>query len=477
MAAQKVQDMVLQQLQNTELGSANCFGTTNCFGSVHFRVLMDDHGYYAGAQGIAPYLSGVFVETDGVVSVSQDSALRGISYTDPLTVINFALAFGSYEEYIIRNDLTLSDELAAQKALALKYFNTVDNTVEGYHDYSVGMWGLTFPSTSTAVVALGSIFQQTETERFKTLAKDSYDNYDPDYWNATVNYTVAISQVWSHFDWYDTSKIPELTDADPYKIIDQYAYGVNVQEKYPDLWNEFLTNALAGDSLTVANAKALAYHYAYQATGGEAWLGAFGGTRAVVDNHARLWASEGLELTRNDNGYTVIGIGTCTDVDIVLPEEYEGLPVTAVGDRAFQYNNDIHSVYIPGNIKTVGDSAFNWCQNLEEVTVADGVVILGKSTFGQCKKLRNVVLPDSVTMLNDYCFEGCGMDTITLGSGLKALGYGALWSNPFAEIVFRGTVEQWKAVEIDVDDKWWKDDFAEGCVIRCSDGTVDPFAE
>ena len=112
---------------DTNFGKASCFGTGACFGSVYFRVLTDDHGYYDGAASIANYLKGVFVKgEDGKVTVSENSSLYKISYTDALTVINFSSAFSSYQEYIIRNGLEMPEDIAEQKALAIEYFNTVD---------------------------------------------------------------------------------------------------------------------------------------------------------------------------------------------------------------------------------------------------------------------------------------------------------------------------------------------------------------
>lgn len=47
--------------------------------------------------------------------------------------------------------------------------------------------------------------------------------------------------------------------------------------------------------------------------------------------------SKGLayELDDTSTYYTVIGIGSCTDTDIIIPNTYNGKPVTSIGDNAF----------------------------------------------------------------------------------------------------------------------------------------------
>ena len=54
-----------------------------------------------------------------------------------------------------------------------------------------------------------------------------------------------------------------------------------------------------------------------------------------VDESLRI-PSEGLAFEWNDEGtaYVLVGIGSCTDADIVVPEVHNDFPVTAVADRA-----------------------------------------------------------------------------------------------------------------------------------------------
>lgn len=276
---------VAELMESASFGKASCFGTTACFGSVYFRVLTDAHDYYDGAAGIANYLKGVFIEDEnGNVSVNPSSSLRGISYTEPLTIINFASAFSSYNEYIIRNAMEMPEEIARQKELAVKYFETVDTSASNYHTHSGG--GMSFPSPAVAVVVLGSLMEQTDTERFDTLIKDAYDNLDSAFYNSGM-YLQPFYQLCAHYDWYDLSAIESevavLTSLSDSNVLKYYGYGIDLANDYSELWNAWEENALSDGALSTAEAKAFAYHYAYQLSSGEAWLGIYGSSRAIVD--------------------------------------------------------------------------------------------------------------------------------------------------------------------------------------------------
>lgn len=87
------------------------------------------------------------------------------------------------------------------------------------------------------------------------------------------------------------------------------------------------------------------------------------GTEIKYDD---IQKSEGLkyELSNNGNGYIVTGIGTCMDRDIVIPEEYKGKPVIAIGDGAFA-GVSIQTVTMSNCIKGIGAKVFEGCNNLE----------------------------------------------------------------------------------------------------------------
>ena len=84
--------------------------------------------------------------------------------------------------------------------------------------------------------------------------------------------------------------------------------------------------------------------------------------------------SDKLAFTRNsDGGYTVAGIGKETGAEIYIPNSYQGLPVTAIGARAFAGNETITHIYLTGGVTSIGESAFDGCVNLSYVQISNSV--------------------------------------------------------------------------------------------------------
>ena len=102
--------------------------------------------------------------------------------------------------------------------------------------------------------------------------------------------------------------------------------------------------------------------------------------------------SEGLKYTLNADGvsYSVTGIGTCTDTNIIIPSTYKNLPVTTIGDRAFYSRTSLTSVVIPDSVTTIGDRAFWGCEILTSVVIGNSVTTIGDGAFDPCRSLTSV---------------------------------------------------------------------------------------
>lgn len=105
--------------------------------------------------------------------------------------------------------------------------------------------------------------------------------------------------------------------------------------------------------------------------------------------------------------------------EIVIPDEIDGLPVTSIGDYAFDGCDGITSVTIPNSVTSIGKEAFMICRHLTNVTIPDSVTSIGESAFHGCEDLKSVTIPDSVTNIGNYAFAGCwALETVTLSHNI-----------------------------------------------------------
>lgn len=128
-------------------------------------------------------------------------------------------------------------------------------------------------------------------------------------------------------------------------------------------------------------------------------------------------------LNEDGKGYTVTGLGTCTGTNIVIPSTYNGLPVTAIGEKALYKCDTVVSVTIPQSVTSIGERAFLQCSALTDVTICGGVTEIGYKAFYNCILLKNVTLPDTLLSIDDEAFRACyQLRQITLPNGLTRIG-------------------------------------------------------
>lgn len=87
-----------------------------------------------------------------------------------------------------------------------------------------------------------------------------------------------------------------------------------------------------------------------------------------------------FRLNRDGESYRV-GKGTCTDADIVIPDSYNGKPVTSLRNYAFYKCTELTSVTIPDSVTSIGIYAFYNCSNLTNITIPNSVESIDNWTF------------------------------------------------------------------------------------------------
>ena len=134
--------------------------------------------------------------------------------------------------------------------------------------------------------------------------------------------------------------------------------------------------------------------------------------------------STGLEFSINSDGKTcaVVGLGTCEDSMIYIPEYFEGYTVTTIDANAFYECLSITGVSIPESIVCVGEYAFYKCSNLVNVTLPKGMTQIGRAAFLGCTSLTSITIPDSVTSVGGSAFAHCTeLTTIALSSNMTRI--------------------------------------------------------
>jgi hypothetical protein len=143
--------------------------------------------------------------------------------------------------------------------------------------------------------------------------------------------------------------------------------------------------------------------------------------------------------TINNGAITITGYYGY-DSAVTIPSMIDGLPVTSIGDGAFEDCTSLTSITIPNSITSIGNWAFIMCFRLANVPIGNGVTSIGYAAFYHCDGLTSVTIPDSVTSIGVEAFEWCiGLTNVTIGNHVTSLGGYAFYKcTRLTEACFRG---------------------------------------
>ena len=86
------------------------------------------------------------------------------------------------------------------------------------------------------------------------------------------------------------------------------------------------------------------------------------------DDMQAFTTENGLVLV--DNGEEVmVRAYKGSETEVIIPAEYNGLPVTRIGERAFYHNDWITSVVLPDTVTIIGEDAFCGCGRLAGINL------------------------------------------------------------------------------------------------------------
>ena len=108
-------------------------------------------------------------------------------------------------------------------------------------------------------------------------------------------------------------------------------------------------------------------------------------------------------LINNDTEYEVSGyVGE--PVYVVIPNEYNGKPITSIGASAFSKSTSLTSIIIGNSVTSIGDYAFWDCSSLTSIEIPNSVQSIGINAFNSCDSLTSVTIGESVTSIGGGAF-------------------------------------------------------------------------
>lgn len=123
---------------------------------------------------------------------------------------------------------------------------------------------------------------------------------------------------------------------------------------------------------------------------------------------------------------TVISLGTNVFYGCAgATTAYVGKGITAIPDYTFFRALKLDALTISplANVTAIGQSAFAYCEELENFDIPSGVTTIGANAFNGCKDITSVTIPTGVTKIEQQAFMNTILlNTVNLHSGVTELG-------------------------------------------------------
>lgn len=102
--------------------------------------------------------------------------------------------------------------------------------------------------------------------------------------------------------------------------------------------------------------------------------------------------SNGLaySISSDKTYFDVTGIGNCKDIEIIIPDTYQGKPVKGIDQNAFYNCRTITKIKVPDSVTNIGKQAFWGCKSLTDVFIPYSVITIGDFAFVDCNSLTGI---------------------------------------------------------------------------------------
>jgi hypothetical protein len=113
-----------------------------------------------------------------------------------------------------------------------------------------------------------------------------------------------------------------------------------------------------------------------------------------------------FEYVINEDDTVTIAYYLGTATDVVIPDRIAGKTVTAIGKKAFAYNETVALVKLPDTLTEIGYGAFSLCYDLSTINLPEGLKSIGDYAFNMCS-LTAISFPASLTKVGANAFSNC----------------------------------------------------------------------
>ena len=394
-------------------------------------TLSDDYTYYiVSGIGTCTDTALVIPSTYKGLPVQEigDEAFKGNNFITSLITGGNVTNIGKYafDACYVLETLILSDSLVSIEEYAFQNCYAINDLI-------IGKGLKDFPLTSFYYCnGMSNIEVDEENPYYSSIDGNCYDKAE----TKLIRY--AVGKTNTHFDlpstvvtigeqsFYGNECLVSITISGSVKTVGMLAFATctNITDVYycgsADDWAKISKGYGNGP---ISNATVYYYSETEPNTVGNFWH--------YVDGSITLWPryvptySQGLEYTLSDDGtyYTVTGIGTCTDTELVIPSTYNGLPVKEIGYAAFEYCRHLTSINIPNSITEIRGYAFFSCEGLTSITIPDSVTNLGERVFAYCRSLTSITIPESVTSIPPWMLYYCdSLASINIHKNITSIG-------------------------------------------------------
>ncbi len=104
---------------------------------------------------------------------------------------------------------------------------------------------------------------------------------------------------------------------------------------------------------------------------------------------------------------TIQAVSDHSAVEINIPPEIGGRPVTAIGNNAFLGCSKLKWIRIPDTVKSIGNNAFKDCVSLKEGVLSASLEKIGAFAFSGCVSLKSLVLSNRLKRIEINSFRNC----------------------------------------------------------------------